>query len=264
VRDGGVGGHVGNNLRFGVLGPVLACRDGAERPVGPPQRQSVFAMPLLAEGRPISAAKLVDGLWGAHPPGRANGALRSVGGGYALDVDYALVDAGFFEQTVARAERRRQAGAITEASALSREAPSLHRGEPLAGLPGPYAVRHRARLAERRPAVLEDRLELDLAAGRDAKVAALPTHVANQVAGRFPDGQLYAELHGVDRLPASPERVLSSFLVGLGVAEQVVPDGVDERSALLRSMLAGRRVLLDDTRDARQVKAHALTAGAAA
>jgi hypothetical protein len=260
---------VGNNLRFGMLGPVLARQDGAERPVRPPQRQSVFATPLLAKGRPISAAKLVDGRWGVHSPGRAIGALRSVGGGCALDVDYALVDAGFFGQTVARAERRRRAGAVTEGSALSREAPSLHRDEPLAGLSGPYAVRHWVRLAERRPAVLEDRLELDLAAGRHAEVAALPTHVANQVAERFPDAQLYAELPGVDRLPAPPERVLSSFLVALGVAEQMVPDGVDERSARqVRALLPGTSAMLDTSPAGRYrvhdlVRTHALTAGAA-
>ncbi|WP_407560081.1 BTAD domain-containing putative transcriptional regulator [Streptomyces sp. 184] len=47
-------------------------------------------------------------------------------------------------------------------------------GEPLAGLPGPYAERHRERLSRWRRALLERRLELDLATGHhDEAVEAL-------------------------------------------------------------------------------------------
>lgn len=83
----------------------------------------------------------------------------------------------------------------------------------------------------------------------------LAVHVAHQVRQRFPDGQLYVNLRGAHLEPADPAAVLASFLRALGVTDSAVPDGVDERAALFRSVLSGRRVLvvLDDARDVRQV-----------
>ncbi|GAB7037120.1 MULTISPECIES: AfsR/SARP family transcriptional regulator [Catenuloplanes] len=85
----------------------------------------------------------------------------------------------------------------------------------------------------------------------------LAVHWAHSVADRFPDGQLFAQLRGFD--PAGPERpddVLLHFLQALGVAEPDVPAGTDARGALLRTLTAGRRLLvvLDDARDVAQVR----------
>lgn len=84
----------------------------------------------------------------------------------------------------------------------------------------------------------------------------LAVHVAHQVLRRFPDGQLYVNLRGARSDPAEPTTVLASFLRALGVADGAVPDGVEERAALYRSVLAERRVLvvLDDARDVTQVR----------
>ncbi|HVV22457.1 MAG TPA: BTAD domain-containing putative transcriptional regulator, partial [Pseudonocardiaceae bacterium] len=84
----------------------------------------------------------------------------------------------------------------------------------------------------------------------------LAVHVAHAAVGGFPDGQLYANLRGARAEPAEPAVVLAGFLRALGVADSAVPDGVDERAALYRSVLADRRVLvvLDDARDVRQVR----------
>jgi DNA-binding SARP family transcriptional activator len=84
----------------------------------------------------------------------------------------------------------------------------------------------------------------------------LAVHVAHQARGAFPDGQLYVDLQGAGARAADPETVLGSFLRALGTADTAIPDSLEERAALYRSVLAGRRVLvlLDNARDAAQVR----------
>jgi len=87
---------------------------------------------------------------------------------------------------------------------------------------------------------------------------ALAVEWAHRVADRYPDGQLYANLRGFDpqRPPVEPSVALRGFLEGLGVATSRIPDDLDAQSALLRSLLANRQVLLllDNARDAEQVR----------
>lgn len=84
----------------------------------------------------------------------------------------------------------------------------------------------------------------------------LAVHVAHTVAEHFPDGQLYLDLQGAGDAAADPEAVLGVLLRALGTPDSAIPDGVQERSALFRSLLAGRRILtlLDNARDAAQVR----------
>ncbi|GAA2220980.1 AfsR/SARP family transcriptional regulator [Streptomyces indiaensis] len=84
----------------------------------------------------------------------------------------------------------------------------------------------------------------------------LAVHVAQQARTAFPDGQLYVDLQGAGARAAEPETVLGSFLRALGTADSAIPDSLEERAALYRSVLAGRRVLvlLDNARDAAQVR----------
>ena len=87
---------------------------------------------------------------------------------------------------------------------------------------------------------------------------ALAVHWTRQVAGRFPDGQLYVNLRGYDAegAPVTPEEVTGWFLAALGVPAAQIPADAQARSGLYRSVLAGRRVLivLDNARDAAQVR----------
>ncbi|MEE1755772.1 AfsR/SARP family transcriptional regulator [Streptomyces sp. SP18CS02] len=84
----------------------------------------------------------------------------------------------------------------------------------------------------------------------------LAVHVAHAARPHFPDGQLYVDLQGAGARATEPETVLGAFLRALGTADAAIPDTLDERAALYRSALAGRRVLvlLDNARDAAQVR----------
>jgi DNA-binding SARP family transcriptional activator len=72
----------------------------------------------------------------------------------------------------------------------------------------------------------------------------LAVHVAHRIAGSFPAGQLYADLHGDSVSPSEPVEVLGGFLRTLSTAGEDLPASLDERMALYRSRLAGRRMLI--------------------
>jgi DNA-binding SARP family transcriptional activator len=84
----------------------------------------------------------------------------------------------------------------------------------------------------------------------------LAVHAAHQVSTQFPDGQLYVDLLGASAQPAAPGEVLARFLRDLGVSGDKLSTRDDERAALYRTTLTGRRVLivLDNAKDAAQVR----------
>ncbi|MDH6113828.1 DNA-binding SARP family transcriptional activator [Kitasatospora sp. MAP12-15] len=86
--------------------------------------------------------------------------------------------------------------------------------------------------------------------------SALAGRLGHAVRSAYPGGVLFADLHGSDRDPALPCTVLGSFLLALGVPLRTLPVGLDARTALYRSVLADRRVLvvLDNARDSVQVR----------
>ncbi|MFD7057844.1 BTAD domain-containing putative transcriptional regulator [Streptomyces sp. NPDC059906] len=398
-------------LRFGVLGPVRAWRDGETLATGSPQQRALLAALLLREGRTATAGELIDALWGEEPPSQALAAVRtyasrlrkvldpgvlvSESGGYAVrGLAEGALDLARAQDLAAAAEKARSAGDLCHARDLLRRALALWDGEVLAGVPGPYAQTQRVRLGEWRLQLLEARLDMDLdqgchaeavseltaltaahplrerlrellmlalyrsgrqaealavyadtrrlladelgvdprpglqelqqrilradpvlaepsaatketatatvrpaqlpatvpdftgraafvrelsdvlsaasgesASGRVMAVSALAgiggvgkttlaVHVAHQARAAFPDGQLYVDLQGAGARSAEPETVLGSFLRALGTADSAIPDSLEERAALYRSVLDGRRVLvlLDNARDAAQVR----------
>ncbi|MEZ3179643.1 hypothetical protein KYY02_13410 [Streptomyces pimonensis] len=83
----------------------------------------------------------------------------------------------------------------------------------------------------------------------------LAVHAAHQLRKVFTDGQLYVNLGGMSKSPVSAHEAVGRFLRELGLSGSAVPDSLDERAALLRSRLAGRRILLllDNAGDARQI-----------
>ncbi|WP_167111855.1 AfsR/SARP family transcriptional regulator [Amycolatopsis viridis] len=96
--------------------------------------------------------------------------------------------------------------------------------------------------------------------------SALAVHAAHVVRDRYPDGQLYVDLRGTSDSPRRPLDVLAELLHALGVPDPAIPRELGERSALLRSRLAGRRVcvVLDDAGCAAQVRPLLPGAGACA
>jgi phosphoglycerate dehydrogenase-like enzyme/DNA-binding SARP family transcriptional activator/tetratricopeptide (TPR) repeat protein len=86
----------------------------------------------------------------------------------------------------------------------------------------------------------------------------LAIRFARQVAPLFPDGQLYVDLRGFDPAgaPMPPGTALQWFFDALGVLARDVPSAIEARSALLRTLLDGKRMLLllDNAHDADQVR----------
>ncbi|WP_327373651.1 tetratricopeptide repeat protein [Streptomyces sp. NBC_01216] len=457
---------------------MQAHRGATALKVGSPQQQAMLAVLLLRPGHAASATDLIAALWGEEPPNAATTTVRtyawrwrkvldsgekdqdgdgsgadrpapsvlvSMGDGYRLVLPKLAVDAAEAESLAGEAERTARTDPLRARNLLN-QALELWQGEPLAGIPGPFAERHRQRLEELRLTLLEERIGLDLALGRYARCipeltalttehplheraygllmralyqagrqadalavyrgvrqlflaelgvapgteleqlhrgilegdpalaapepnpasapaagpgpwagttaapegdtrqardgsgvedsedaagsrpdeegrpeegneregtarpssapprpaqlppdaadftgrsapvrvldealgttsaqalviatvvgmggvgkTALALHVAHRVRETYPDGQLYVDLRGSDPVPADPEAVLSGFLVALGVPGDAVPDGLDARSALFRSVVDGRRLLLvlDNAKDAAQVR----------
>ena len=84
----------------------------------------------------------------------------------------------------------------------------------------------------------------------------LALRVGHRLRDRFPDGQWYVQLRGMSRQPREIDEVLAELLRTGGVPATEIPDGVEARSASLRSCLSGKRVLLflDDARVVEQVR----------
>jgi DNA-binding SARP family transcriptional activator/tetratricopeptide (TPR) repeat protein len=74
---------------------------------------------------------------------------------------------------------------------------------------------------------------------------ALAVHVAHLLADEFPHGALYANLRGTDQdEPMDPATLLDQCLRALGVDGTVVPESLDERAAMFRTLVADRRIIL--------------------
>ncbi|GAB7045695.1 AfsR/SARP family transcriptional regulator [Catenuloplanes indicus] len=167
-------------MRFGILGPVRA--DGAAGravPLGGARLRALLAMLLLDAGRPVPAARLIDGVYGDRPPAGAGNALQSQisrlravlpvehdGGGYRLAIDPDEVDAHRFARLAAAGRDALAAGEPARAVPPLREALALWRGEPLADVrAAPFADAQVTRLTEARRFAAEDLAEAELSAG---------------------------------------------------------------------------------------------------
>ncbi|NUW43090.1 AfsR/SARP family transcriptional regulator [Nonomuraea rhodomycinica] len=163
-----------------VLGPLeIIGDDGRSCQVGSPKLRAMVSALVLAEGRPVAPATLIDRLWGEEPPAEAQASLHSYVSnlrrllepgrrararslltfgpvGYTLEIDQEQVDATRFLRLVGQAE---QAAEPAEAERLADEALALWRGEPYPDLDDQaYAAAARARLTEARERARELRV----------------------------------------------------------------------------------------------------------
>jgi hypothetical protein len=74
----------------------------------------------------------------------------------------------------------------------------------------------------------------------------LAVHVGHLVAGQFPDGRLFIDLHAhtPGQQPMEPADALASLLAADGVDARYLPADLDGRAAMWRARMAGTRVLL--------------------
>ncbi|TDD76488.1 AfsR/SARP family transcriptional regulator [Actinomadura rubrisoli] len=86
----------------------------------------------------------------------------------------------------------------------------------------------------------------------------LAVHAAHHLADRYPDAQLFVDLHAhsAEQDPVSASTALDTLLRALGVPGERIPEGVEKRAGLWRAQLAGRRavVVLDNAAGAAQVR----------
>jgi DNA-binding SARP family transcriptional activator len=172
-----------SELEFRILGPIEVRSNGETLPLGGPKQRALLALLLVDAGRAVSTDRLIDALWGEHPPKTAPTSLQNFVSqlrkllgpdvlvtkppGYLLRVDPARLDAA---RARVLADEARSAAPDGRAAKL-REALSLWRGPPLGEFAfEAFAQSEIGRLEELRLAVLEDRIDSDLEAGRQAEI----------------------------------------------------------------------------------------------
>ncbi len=174
-------------MEFGVLGTVRLVVEGRVRPIASARQRAVFAVLLLSANRSVSMDRLIDAVWGEHPPGSAQNLVRTYvwrlrmlladGGearlvtdpaGYLLRVRPGELDLADFERLLGEGKAALARDEASTAAESLRAALTLWRGEPLGDvtLHDPSHQAEVRRLSEARIAGLEERIEADLAVGR--------------------------------------------------------------------------------------------------
>ncbi len=201
--------EIADEIAFTLLGPVGATVGARPVAVADRRQRIVLALLVLAKGRVVPTATLVDAVWGDRPPlsartlvllsvrslrkaFRAAGHTRPliVGGpaGYRLRTECAASDVHAFDALVAAAEEAATRGAADDASTLYAGALELWRGPAIDGVGGRVTEALAARLEERRTAVCHALLglgEAQSAAGfvDEAEASLLPALRAAEALG---------------------------------------------------------------------------------
>jgi YVTN family beta-propeller protein len=180
-------------MEFRLLGQLEVWSEGRRLQLGTGRQRALLALLLLHANEVVATDRLIDLLWAGSPPTTASKVLqnlvsqlrRAIGDGadgaqlvtqapgYVLRVDRDAIDARRFERLVEEGRRALSAGATAEAAERLREALVLWRGPPLNEFTyEPFAKSEVDRLDELRLRALEDRIEADLALGRQHEVLA--------------------------------------------------------------------------------------------
>jgi DNA-binding SARP family transcriptional activator len=167
-------------VEFRILGPLEAEAESGAVELGSAKQQTLLGVLLLHPNEVVSSERLIDELWGSHPPATAEKVVqtyvsqlrRSLGAetittrrpGYVLHVEDDRLDADRFRRLAAAARRHAADGDVESAATLYRQALALWRGKPLAGLAFESFGRNEIdSLEEERLAALIDRIDCELA-----------------------------------------------------------------------------------------------------
>ena len=168
-----------------ILGSLEVVSGGSSVALGGHKQRAVLAILATHVGTVVSADELIESLWSDGPPATATTTVQvyvsrlrkligadliaTTGAGYVLRVEPDQLDAARFELLAARGRELRRTQQPTEASAALAEALAVWRGPALADFAyDSWAQSNVARLEEERLACFEERIEADLACGRDS------------------------------------------------------------------------------------------------
>ncbi len=181
-------------MEFRILGPLEVEDAGRLLALGGTKQRALLALLLLHANKVVSRDTLIDELWAGSPPESGRTALQvhisqlrrlldpdAIRGdeellvtrppGYVLRVGHESVDLGRFEELAAAGRAALASGNADEAHELLAGALELWRGRALADLEGlPFAQAEARRLEELRLGTLEERLDADLALGRQPEL----------------------------------------------------------------------------------------------
>ncbi|WUL72206.1 winged helix-turn-helix domain-containing protein [Amycolatopsis sp. NBC_00345] len=234
-------------MRISLLGPLdVRTEDGTAVEITGARLRALLTALALEPGRVVASARLVDAVWGEHPPGTANALqalvsrLRKAGvapdstaTGYCLAAE---TDVARFEELLTAA----RAGG--DATRLLREALDLWRGPVPAD--GEYFQAPLARLAELRLTAVEEHAEASLRLGAGA---ALAGELADLLAGHPLRERLAAVLMRALCAAGRPAEALNVYERTRRVlAEELGADPSGELSALHSSIL--RESTVDESR----------------
>jgi DNA-binding SARP family transcriptional activator len=177
-------------VEFRILGELEVLGDsGTKVEVVGHRQRALVALLATHPNEAVSADRLVDALWEDETPANAANALQTVvsrlrralgetrvvtrAPGYVLRAEPGEIDAGRFEQLATTARDSLEAGDPHAAVETFRTALALWRGPALSEFVyARFAQAEIARLEERRLAVIEQRIEAELALGRHADLVA--------------------------------------------------------------------------------------------
>jgi len=227
------GADADHEYAFGVLGPLRVTRAGIPLSLGGRQQRAVLARLLLADDAGLTVDQLADALWAAAVPAGAAGTIQTYifhlrrtlepnrdrgrpgqvvitdQGRYRLAIGSDALDSAAFERRVDSGERLLADGALAEAVSELDQALALWRGDVLADLTDyDFVAPVATRLADRRKAAVEARIDADLALGRH-------TSVLGQLNELVANDPLNERLHGQRIVAPLPVRSSVRSLGGI-------------------------------------------------
>jgi DNA-binding SARP family transcriptional activator len=192
-------------LEYRVLGPFEVLREGAGIvPIAAAKERALLLVLLLRANEIVPAERLIDGIWGEHPPrcganvlqncishlrkrlepgacASASEVLLTRQPGYLLRVDCQQLDSARLESSLERSGRAAKRGALHQAARLLREGEGLWRGPALADFSlEEFARSEIARLEELRLLTMAERVEVELALGRHAFLVSELTRLVDE------------------------------------------------------------------------------------